>query len=214
MIVDGRSGAVIEALCQRVAHHGSPMLQVSGRGRNITADPVSRLMKDSPVAGHMKMVLPVEPGHFVPSGEMAPRDKSRIAPLKAHGAQCGFGIRMAGRIRSSHLFGRVGVRKGDSGFVEDGLIIDRNRGGPARGQKKKAKGEGGYGENPSEGEAAPAGCAPMPGQMKARESMMSCRFDGGKSSGWLRMHKLSGHPAMASGSCQPPWELSVGRGFF
>ena len=157
MIVDGRSGAVIEALCQRVAHQGSPMLQVSGRGRNITADPVSRLMKDSPVAGHMKMVLPVEPGHFVPSGEMAPRDKSRIAPLKTHGAQCGFGIRMAGDVRSSHLSWRVGVRKGDPGLVEDGLIVDRNRGGPAGSQEKKAKDQDVCGEKPLEGKLGPAG---------------------------------------------------------
>ena len=214
MIVDGRSGAVIEALCQRVAHQGSPMLQVSGRGRNIAADSISRHMKDSPVAGHMKMVFLVEPSHFVPSGEMAPRDKSRIAPFKSHGVQCGLGIRMAGRIRSSHLSGRVGVRQGDPGLVEDGLIVDRNRGGPAGAQEKKDKGERGCGEKLPEGEAGPAGCAATPGQMKARESMMSCRFDGGKSSGWLRIHKLSGHPAMASGSCQPPWGLSDGRGFF
>lgn len=157
MIVDGCSGAVIEALCQRAAHQDPAMLQVSGRGWDITSDSISRLMKDSQIPGHMKMVVPVEPRHLVPSGEMAPRDKSRIAPLKTHGAQCGFGIRMAGDVRSSHLSWRVGVRKGDPGLVEDGLIVDRNRGGPAGSQKKKAKDQDVCGEKPLEGKPGPAG---------------------------------------------------------
>jgi hypothetical protein len=157
VVVDGGSGAVIEALCQRAAEQGPAMLQVSGLGRNIAADSVSRIMKDSRILRHMKLVFPVEPGHFVPSGEVAPRHKSRIAPLKAHGVKCGFGIRMAGSVRTSRLSWRVGVGKGDPGPVEDGLIVDRNRGGSAGGQKKKGKNQGACGTKALEGKAGPVG---------------------------------------------------------